>query len=96
MAVGLLMAAVSCNAMCSVVSASSNELVVQISEGNVIICGYNGTSEELVIPSEYMGYPVTEISSLDCHSVTSVVIPESVTVIYGLRDCIGIHHGGYG
>ncbi len=90
MAVGLLMAAVSCNAMCSVVSASSNELVVQISEGNVIICGYNGTSEELVIPSEYMGYPVTEISSLDCHSVTSVVIPESVTVIYGLRDCIAL------
>jgi len=54
------------------------------SEGNgIIITGYNGSSRNVVIPSSIEGYPVVRIQGAfnGNSTVTSVVIPNSVTVI---------------
>lgn len=62
------------------------------SSGTAIITGYTGTESELVVPSEVVGYPVTSIGRSafsGSTSLTSVSIPESVTVIgvYAFKDC---------
>lgn len=51
--------------------------------GAITITGYTGPGGAVVIPSTTNGYPVTEIgnASLTNPSITSVTIPESVTVI---------------
>ena len=46
------------------------------------ISSYKGSAAEIIIPSEYRGYPVTNINNYafsNCESVTSIVIPDSVT-----------------
>ncbi len=50
------------------------------------------TDTDIVIPSEYEGLPVKEISLqafIDCYNITSVTIPESVTTIgaYAFANC---------
>ena len=53
-------------------------------EGNgIIITGYNGSNRSVVIPSSIEGFPVVEIESAFSGNttVTSIVIPNSVTVI---------------
>lgn len=55
-----------------------------LDDGTAEIFGYNGSAEELVIPSQLDGYTVTSIcyGAFDaCTSLTSVTIPESVTGI---------------
>lgn len=53
-------------------------------EKTASITGYNGNETDLIIPSEIDGYEIVKISSyafLECLSLTSVTIPDSVTVI---------------
>ena len=52
-------------------------------------------SGEIIIPREYKGYPVIEILSgvfEGCTGITSITIPESVTMVYGdaFKGCTGI------
>ncbi len=52
--------------------------------GEQIVTKYIGNETEVEIPSEYEGYPVTQISESAfnrCSSLTSVTIPNSVTTI---------------
>lgn len=56
---------------------------------------YEGEDTEVVIPSEYMGLPVTEIGDsafFNCKKVKSVAIPESVTKIgvLAFSSCNGL------
>ncbi len=60
--------------------------------GRVIIEGVNAEGD-IVIPETLGGYPVGVISSLgSCETITSVVIPDSVTSIntYAFENCISI------
>ena len=58
----------------------------------VVILGYKGKAKEVVVPSEIEKLPVTEIGQEDTYgngalsnnsSVTSIVIPDSVKIIFG-------------
>ena len=56
------------------------------------IVGYDGDDDDLVIPSELDGYPVTAIGDSAfyyCEGLYSVVIPEGVTTIgkEAFREC---------
>ena len=76
-----------------------NGLMYEVYEDHVEITGYYGDDEEVVIPAQIEGLPVTVIGSWafsECYSLTSVFIPDSVTSIevYWLMDCenlTGIH-----
>ncbi len=50
---------------------------------NIIITGYDGSEEDIIIPSSIKGYPVTEIAygAFMYKSFNSVVIPEGVRII---------------
>lgn len=53
-------------------------------EGNISIKEYKGSSENVVIPDNFDGFPVVSIGQnafLNKHSVVSVTIPDSVTYI---------------
>lgn len=65
------------------------ELTYQISKKKAILVHYRGTDEELVIPAQVEGRPVTQIGNgikglmgaLDAKTVKRVVLPEQVEVI---------------
>ena len=56
----------------------------RLSDGSVVITGYVGVDEKVVIPDEIKGKPVTSIGDSAfsfCYDLTSVTIPDSVTSI---------------
>lgn len=62
---------------------------------NGIVKGYNGTLNDVVIPSYYKGYPVTNIGDnafINRTSITNFTIPDSVTNIGGAAfyNCSGL------
>ena len=62
---------------------------------NGIVKGYNGTLNDVVIPSYYKGYPVTNIGDNafnGCSSISNLTIPDSVTNIDGFafNGCTGL------
>ncbi|MBQ7098655.1 MAG: leucine-rich repeat protein [Oscillospiraceae bacterium] len=67
-----------------------NGLVYQVYTDHVEITDYTGDAAELVIPAEIEGLPVTviEYSAFDsCHSLTSIVLPDSITYIGSFAFC---------
>ena len=69
-----------------------SEFFYTISGNTVTIDKYHGVSENIIIPSEIEGYPVTRISGYAFPSnnvITSVSLPESITSIgqYAFYNC---------
>ncbi|MCH5298087.1 MAG: leucine-rich repeat protein [Ruminococcus sp.] len=66
-------------------AATSGDFVYEVlNNGTAEITGYSGSAETLTIPSELDGYTVTSLGRrafYKCTSLTSVVIPDSVTSI---------------
>lgn len=66
-------------------AATSDDFVYEVlNDGTAEITGYSGSTETLTIPSELDGYTVTSLGRrafYKCTSLTSVVIPDSVTSI---------------
>ena len=59
--------------------------VTDAGDGTLAIAQYCGNDKEFVIPSEIDGIPVTKINGYafeGCKSLTSVTIPDTVTIIY--------------
>ena len=88
----------------------SDGLVFSISGGEATVIGCNSTASEIVIPSEYEGYPVTAIGEkafYECGTLVSVTIPQGVTTLgdYAFGYCgnlttiympVSVTHWGYG
>lgn len=49
------------------------------------------TNSNVVIPSEFNGYPVTEIEISDCDTLTSITIPDSA-LYFKFSDCTELTH----
>ncbi len=72
------------------VDASDYEYI--INDGEVTITSYTGTDNEVAIPSEIDGYPVTNIADASFSgnsNITSLTIPESIVSIgfYAFNSC---------
>ena len=66
--------------------ATSNGFVYNISNNQITITGYNGTSSQISIPSTINGYSVTTIGSRafeDNTNLTKVILPESAILLMG-------------
>ena len=83
------------------VSPESDFQYIVNSDNNTVTCTkYIGKGGEVVIPAELGGKPVGAIGNIfeetgafeDCTDVTSVIIPEGVTVIEdnAFRNCVGL------
>jgi hypothetical protein len=71
------------------------QLELSTNNGGISIIGYTGTGGAVVIPSATNGYPVTSIgyaAFFHCPSITSVVIPDSVTTLqdYAFAWCASV------
>ena len=70
-------------------SVCSAQLVTTISGG--IVTGYTGTGDTLVIPSEWEGVAVTQISSnaFSSTNLVSVTLPDTIEIIepYAFAYC---------
>lgn len=65
-------------------AATYGDLTYAISGGKVTITGCNRSATAVTIPGTLEGYPVTEIGDeafSSCHSLTAVMLPESIKVI---------------
>lgn len=74
-------------------------LVYEIHKDHVEITGYTGDATEIVIPTEIEGLPVTSISDsafYGCTSLTSINIPDSVSMIgrFAFKDCTSLTNIG--
>ena len=74
---------------------SDDSATYGLSIQNGIVKGYNGTLNDVVIPSYYKGYAVTDIidnAFKGCSSITNLTIPDSVTRIgnYAFYGCTGL------
>ena len=75
---------------------ASEGLEIEIWGDYAVVTGIGTcTDTDIVIPSEYNGYPVTDIAESafeDCMSITSIVIPNCVTNIddYAFLDCLSL------
>ncbi len=77
-------------------------LKYKIENNKAIVTGYEGTDTDVVIPYTYQDYPVISIGSdafEDCTSLTSVVLPNSVTSIgedafYNCRSLTSVNYLG--
>ncbi len=66
------------------VSAEADGFEFQVYDESVELIGYTGAEEEVTIPSEYNGLPVTEIGQrvfAGNENIKSVVIPDTITII---------------
>ena len=77
--------------------ATSNGFVYNISNNQITITGYNGTSSQISIPSTINGYSVTTIGSRafeDNTNISNVTIPGSVKVIgaFAFEDCTNLQY----
>ena len=57
---------------------------ILINESEYEVCGYEGTAEEIVVPSIYKGKPVTSIGFAafrHCTAVTTIILPDSIRYI---------------
>ena len=73
------------------------EFEIDYDDNVAILKAYNGEADEIVIPSEFEGYPVTVIGDSafrGCESIESVVIPDGVKVIddSAFDYCTGLSH----
>ncbi len=65
-------------------AAQEGDYTYTVSDGNATITGYNGTGGAISIPSTLGGYPVVAIEEaafFEYSSLTSVSVPESITII---------------
>ena len=74
---------------------SDDSATYGLSIRNGIVKGYNGTLNDVVIPSYYKGYAVTDIGGSafsGCSAITNLTIPDSVTNIDGFafNGCTGL------
>lgn len=62
---------------------ATSGLVYQLETDGYAIIGYHGSSKDIVIPSHYNGYSVTQIASeaFQKQPITSVSLPETITLI---------------
>ena len=63
---------------------TSGDYTYTVSDGKATITDYTGSGGDITIPSTLGGYPVTtigEVAFYECYGLTSVTIPDSVTII---------------
>ena len=75
---------------------TNGNFTYSVSNSRVTITGYKGYNSEIIIPSEIDGHPVTKIGQCafeNCHNLTSIHIPSSVTYICQYAFCY--YYEGY-
>lgn len=68
----------------TIVDSTGDYEYILLEDGSAEIAGYSGSAEELEVPAELDGHPVTSIGDgafCNCDSLTGVTIPDGVTSI---------------
>ncbi|MGN1403773.1 MAG: leucine-rich repeat domain-containing protein, partial [Ruminococcus sp.] len=81
---GLQLPLLSGNLLCVSADELTDGLEFTVSGGEATVTGCTSTASEIVIPSDYAGYPVTAIGDsafYDCDTLVSVTIPQGVTTL---------------
>ena len=82
------------------ISAVSGDWTYSVSYGGAIISAYSGTGGVVTVPSQLGGYPVRKVGNgnpsifaSNSNSVTSIIIPNSVTSIgdYAFYGCLSLN-----